>query len=193
MQRTIDLHDADLDAFRAYKDRLVDYLERFIKDLVTIGVEISALLRGVEDVDVSRLLASAARREAEDAAPGGAQAGEEEDGTDLLAVVASLNERRSGRSDRSADFRTLAVWFAQAPDDDALHRLWRSAFGIYGSRHLVLDVDTLDAREHTPVPPSTSWAQAPSLQISPRLRRTGATSVAAARIALRAASRHAVC
>ena len=55
---------------------------------------------------------------------------------DLLAVVATLNERRSGRSDRSADFRALALWFAQAPDDDALHRLWRTAFGVYGSRHL---------------------------------------------------------
>ena len=48
----------------------------------------------------------------------------------LLAVVAALNERRSGRSDRSADFRTLALWFAQAPDDPSMHRLWRVAFGL---------------------------------------------------------------
>src|SRR3954451_6903359 len=34
MQRTIDLQDAEVEAFRAYKDRLIDYLERFIKDLV---------------------------------------------------------------------------------------------------------------------------------------------------------------
>ncbi|MFJ4695958.1 DUF2397 family protein [Streptomyces sp. NPDC088766] len=37
----------------------------------------------------------------------------------LLAVVRQLNERRAGRSDRSADFRTLARSFAQAPDDAA--------------------------------------------------------------------------
>jgi hypothetical protein len=31
----------------------------------------------------------------------------------LLAVVATLNERRSNRSDRSADFRTLTTWLAR--------------------------------------------------------------------------------
>jgi uncharacterized protein (TIGR02677 family) len=218
LQRTIDLYDADVDAFCAYKDQLVDYLERFIKDLVTVGGEISGLLGELEDADVSRLLGIAARRDAEDAAPGGGdreidgedpreaayligRAGWEERWRglrqwfvsqpghpsqakllrsaarraipDLLAVVATLNERRSGRSDRSADFRALALWFAQAPDDAALHRLWRSAFGVYGSRHLILDNETLKAREEQPVPASTSWMQAPPLQISPQLRRTG--------------------
>ena len=48
---------------------------------------------------------------------------------DLLAVVALLNERRAGRSDRTADFRELAVWFAQAPDEPAMHRLWQATFG----------------------------------------------------------------
>ncbi len=218
LRRTIDLYDADVDAFRAYKDHLVDYLERFIKDLVTVGAEISGLLGELEDADVSRLLEIAARRDAEDAAPGGAdreidgedpreaayragRAGWEERWRglrqwfvsqpghpsqakllrsaarqaipDLLAVVATLNERRSGRSDRSADFRALALWFAQAPDDAALHRLWRSAFGVYGSRHLILDDETRKAREEQSVPASTSWMQAPPLQISPQLRRTG--------------------
>ncbi len=217
LRRTIDLYDADLDAFCAYKDRLVDYLERFIKDLVTIGGEIAGLLGELQAADVARLLAIAARRDAEDAAPGadtdaavddhseaafraGVEVWEErwrglrewflsERGhpsqakllrsrarqaiPDLLAVVATLNERRSGRSDRSADFRTLALWFAQAPDDAALHRLWRAAFGVHSARHLVLDQDTLLARTEQPVPTTTSWAQAPPLQISPRLRRTG--------------------
>lgn len=227
LQRTIDLHDADLDAFRAYKNHLVDYLERFIKDLVTVGAEISGLLGELEDAEVTRLLSVAARRDAEDAAPGGGDGegdgegeGKEIDGNDprevayragvaaweerwrglrqwfvsepghpsqakllrsrarqaipdLLAVVATLNERRSGRSDRSADFRALALWFAEAPDDAALHRLWRVSFGLYGSRHLVLDSDTRTAREDQPVQPSTSWRDAPPLHISPRLRRTG--------------------
>src|ERR1019366_673781 len=150
LQRTIDLYDTDVDAFRAYKDHLVNYLERFIKDLVTVGGEISGLLGELEDAEVSRLLSIVARRDAEDAAPGGGDreldgkdprelaylaglAGWEERWRglrqwfvsepghpsqakllrsrarqaipDLLAVVATLNERRSGRSDRSADFR----------------------------------------------------------------------------------------
>lgn len=217
LRRTIDLYDADLEAFCAYKDRLVDYLERFIKDLVTVGGEIAALLNGLQEADVARLLSIAARRDAEDVAPGagaevavddhreaaylaGVEVWEErwrglrewflsERGhpsqakllrsrarqaiPDLLAVVATLNERRSGRSDRSADFRTLAVWFAQAPDDASLHRLWRAAFGLHGARHLMLDHDTLLEREEQPVPATTPWAQASPLQISPRLRRTG--------------------
>lgn len=218
LQRTIDLYDADVNAFRAYKDHLVDYLERFIKDLVTVGGEISGLLGQIENAGMSRLLDIAARRDAEDVAPGGvdlasdgqdprevayladrvaweerwrglrqwfiSQPGHPSQAKllrsrarqaipDLLAVVATLNERRSGRSDRSADFRELALWFAEAPDDAALHRLWRTAFGVYGSRHLVLDDDTRKAREEQPVPASTSWMQAPPLHISPRLRRTG--------------------
>jgi uncharacterized protein (TIGR02677 family) len=54
---------------------------------------------------------------------------------DLLATISVLQERRAGRSDRSADFRTLARWFAQAPSDDDAHRLWRAAFGLAASRH----------------------------------------------------------
>jgi uncharacterized protein (TIGR02677 family) len=218
LQRTIDLYDADVNAFRAYKDHLVDYLERFIKDLVTVGGEISGLLGQIDNAEMSRLLDIAARRDAEDVAPGGVDlASDGQDSRDvayladraaweerwrglrqwfvsqpghpsqakllrsrarqaipdLLAVVATLNERRSGRSDRSADFRELALWFAEAPGDAALHRLWRTAFGVYGSRHLVLDDDTSKARAEQPVPVSTSWMQAPPLRISPRLRRTG--------------------
>lgn len=211
LHRTIDLHDADAEAFRAYKDRLIDYLERFIKDLVATGGEIATLVGAVEREGVGRLLDVAARREAEDAAPG------QGDGADdprrhefargrvrwqdrwngfrswfvsapqhpsqakvlrtqaraaiprLLHAVATLNERRAGRSDRSADFRRLARWFAQAPDDAGMHRLWRAAFGLSAARHLTVDEASLDRS----VPPQTSWAVAPSLAISPRLRRTG--------------------
>jgi uncharacterized protein (TIGR02677 family) len=215
LQRSIDLHDADADAFRAYKDRLIDYLERFIADLVTTGAEIAALVSRVEQAGVDRLLGMAAWREAADAAPGAGDGADDPRQVEfargqvlwrerwagfrawfvsepqhpsqakllrsqaraaipqLLQVVASLNERRAGRSDRSADFRTLARWFAQAPDEQATHRLWRSVFGLASARHLTVDDDTLAERTEHPVPAGTSWADAPPLRISPRLRRTG--------------------
>lgn len=216
LQRSIDLHDADAEAFRAYKDRLINYLERFIKDLVSTGSEIAALVEDIEAIGVDRLLDTAARREAEDAAPGSGDEGtddprqaEYERGQalwrdrwrgfrswfvseahhpsqakllrsraraavpQLLQVVATLNERRSGRSDRSADFRALATWFAQAPDEQAMHRLWRGAFGLQSSRHLTVDADTLTERAENPVPANTPWAEAEPLLISPQLRRTG--------------------
>jgi uncharacterized protein (TIGR02677 family) len=218
LQRTIDLYDVEIEAFRAYKDRLIDYLERFIKDLLGVGSEIAGLLNELEPADVEAVLTMVARRDAEDAAPGaGGPADDDEDPRevafaaelaawqerwqglhqwfvsqpdhpcqatllrararkaipDLLAVIAMLNERRAGRSDRTADFRELAVWFAEAPGEAAMHRLWRVAFGLHSSRHLTLDADTADARLKDPVAAATPWSEAPSLLISPRLRRTG--------------------
>jgi uncharacterized protein (TIGR02677 family) len=210
LQRTIDLHDADADVFRAYKDRLIDYLERFIKDLVSTGSEIARLIGDLERRGVDALLDIAAWREAEDAAPGASaeddpRTAEFQRGRQvwderwqgfrawfvsephhpsqakllraqaraaipqLLQMVAMLNERRSGRSDRSADFRTLARWFAEAPGEDDLHRLWRSAFGLSSARHLSANSDAAEPA----VSAQTPWAEAPALAISPRLRRTG--------------------
>lgn len=88
---------------------------------------------------------------------------------DLLATVSLLQERRTGRSDRSADFRALARWFAETSDDADAHRLWRAAFGLTPSRHLTADA----AAEQPDVPPRTSWLDAPRTEIAPRLRQTG--------------------
>ncbi|MFI5982625.1 TIGR02677 family protein [Streptomyces sp. NPDC051555] len=209
LQRTIDLHDVGEEVFLAYKDQLIQYLERFIQDLITLGGRIARLIRELEEGgSIEALLRAAAAREAADATPQEAAHAEQaayerwagrwaglaawflsRDGREsqarllrgralgavpqLLAVVRSLNERRAGRSDRSADFRTLARWFAEAPDDDARHRLWRTAFGLYPARHLTVDAETLAARVARPEPASTPWAAAAPLRISPQLRRTG--------------------
>lgn len=209
LQRTIDLHEVEEEAFLAYKDRLVQYLERFIQDLITLGGRIAHLVAELErDGRITVLLRAAAGREAADAAPEESDRAAQQahdrwavrwdglagwftsrDGREsqarllrgralgavpqLLAVVRTLGERRAGRSDRSADFRTLARWFAEAPDDDSRHRLWRTVFGLYPSRHLAVDAETLAARTAHPVPASTPWAAAEPLRISPQLRRTG--------------------
>jgi uncharacterized protein (TIGR02677 family) len=211
LQRTIDLYELEVDAFLAYKDRLIDYLERFIKDLTGTGAEIAELLDQLGEADVDRLLRLVAEREAEDAAPGSDEARTETVAAelagwrerwlglrqwfisaaghpsqakllrasalkaipDLLGVVTMLNQRRTGRSDRNADFRELAVWFAQAPNETAMHSLWQAAFGLNSARHLTVDSETAEAREASPVKPSTPWREAPRLMISPRLRKTG--------------------
>ncbi|MFD4256214.1 TIGR02677 family protein [Streptomyces sp. NPDC058534] len=209
LQRTIDLHGVEVEVFLAYKDRLIQYLERFIQDLITLGGRIALLIGELEEQGrIGVLLRLAAVREAADAAPDEAESAEARgqarwaakwvglsawfvsaDGREsqarllrgralgaipqLLAVVRQLNERRAGRSDRSADFRALARWFAEAPDDAARHRLWRAAFGLYHARHLSVDADTLADRAARPVAASTSWGEAEPLRISPQLRRTG--------------------
>lgn len=91
----------------------------------------------------------------------------------LLRAVTMLHDQRVARSDRSADLRILARWFAQTDDDRQAHRLWRSAFGLSPARHLRVDDPTLDRwHEHEPLS-ATSWLDAPPLRVSPRLRKTG--------------------
>ena len=93
--------------------------------------------------------------------------------TQLLEMVGRLNERRMARSDRSADFRTLARWFLECDGDGDAHRLWRTAFGLTPARHLVIDAETAEAWQQSPVPASTPWAEAPGMQVQARLRATG--------------------
>ncbi len=217
LQRTLELNDVNEEAFLAYKDRLIAYLERFVSELVVKSFEITEILRGFDATRLDALLEVAARREAADSAPGTAQddasAGEGQDGSDrpaavavrlgewrrrwsgveswflgdrvhpsqatllrqrarkaipdLLATVSLLQERRAGRSDRSADYRELARWFAQTVDDGDAHRLWRAAFGLSTARHLTGEASGRD------LPASTPWAQAPPVELTPRLRATG--------------------
>jgi uncharacterized protein (TIGR02677 family) len=202
LARTVELQAADATTVMAYKDKLIEYLQRFIGDLVAASGRIAESLLALEPVD--ELLAAAATREARDAAPG-----EEAEETAavaqalaawrerwsglrgwfvsgeanlsqaqrlraqarsaiprLLTAIARVNERRTGRSDRTADYRTLARWFAQTPDEAAAHRLWRAAFGLSPTRHLALTV----AAE---VAAATPWAQAPDIAIEPTLRERG--------------------
>jgi uncharacterized protein (TIGR02677 family) len=206
--RSIELQQAQASAVVAYKKRLIDYLERFIGDLVgRSGAIAQHILELSPRIDA--LLWQAAQREARDAAPGDAD--EQSDALarswqswrerwkglrrwfvssgfeppqaellrakarsaipQLLAAIGLLNERRSGRSDRSADFRTLAGWFAACSDDAQSHRLARAAFALNPARHFSLNVDTEPGAPELPA--STPWAEAPPLRIHPRLREYG--------------------
>jgi uncharacterized protein (TIGR02677 family) len=203
--RSIELQQAEASAVASYKRRLIDYLERFIGDLVRRSDTIARLIVAL-DPAIGAILAQVAEREARDAAPGDAQgevdarhlyrqswserwkglrgwflsAGHEPPQAELLrararsaipqllSAIAALNERRSGRSDRSSDFRTLAQWFAACESDGDAHRLARAAFALHPARHFSLNADS-DAE----LPASTPWADAPPLRIHPRLREYG--------------------
>lgn len=206
--RSLELQQAQADAVLAYKRRLIDYLERFIGDLVGRSGGIAQRIESLSP-RIDPLLWQAAQREARDSAPGSeaeqldanargwqawrerwtglrrwfvAHAHEPPQAEllrskaraaipQLLAAIATLNERRSGRSDRSADFRTLAGWFAACASDDEAHRLARAAFALNPARHFSLNPALQDsARE---LPANTPWAEAPPLRIHPRLREYG--------------------
>ena len=66
LQRTIDLHGITVDAFLSYKQALIDYLERFIGELVIATHEITERLREIERHRIERLLEAAAQRDVVD-------------------------------------------------------------------------------------------------------------------------------
>lgn len=202
--RSIELQRADADTLMAYKRRLIDYLERFIGDLVLRSSTIASALFDL-DARLEALLATAARREARDAAPD-AESSEavfdrklatwrerweglrawftsDRQGRpaqaellrqrarsaipQLLSAISLLNERRSGKSDRSADYQVLARWFAECESDADTHRLYRAAFALSPARHLSLLCPDDGVTATTP------WADAPPLAIHPKLRERG--------------------
>lgn len=202
---SLELQQAEANAVIAYKRRLIDYLDRFLGDLVRRSDSIAQLILQLTP-QMDSIFSLVAEREARDAAPGDLQ-----DQTDkklqqwqnwrerwkglrgwflmtgseppqaellrararaaipqLLSAIATLNERRSGRSDRSADFRMLAQWFAECTSDSHAHRMARAAFALHPARHFSLNPQVDDD-----MPASTPWADAPPLQINPRLREYG--------------------
>jgi len=206
--RSLELQQTDATALVTYKRRLIEYLERFMGDLIRRSDAIArTLLALATAIDV--VLQQVAEREARDAAPGSTEEHAEEtrhrlntwrerwkglsgwflsQGNEppqaerlrararaaipqLLSAIAAMNERRSGRSDRSTDFRVLAHWFAACGHNGDAHRLARAAFALNPARHFSLEANAEDQ-----VPAGTSWLDAPPLTINPRLREYGEAS-----------------
>jgi uncharacterized protein (TIGR02677 family) len=89
----------------------------------------------------------------------------------LTRTLARLNERRAGSADRAADFRTLARWFSTCPSEEAAHRVWQAAFGLYSARHFHLEEDDAERTG-----PGISWWEAEPAPVPVRLRTHGGTS-----------------
>src|SRR5437899_399500 len=93
LQRTIDLQEGSEDAFIAYKDRLIGYLERFIRDLVVKTADVATTLERLDGPSMDRLLGLVAAREAGDVAPG---AHPEQDAGAFVGKLADWRARWSG-------------------------------------------------------------------------------------------------
>ncbi len=66
LQRTVDLHGISVEAFLAYKEKLIDYLENFIGELVVATGRIAEAILLLETCGVSLAFTAAARRELAD-------------------------------------------------------------------------------------------------------------------------------
>jgi len=204
LARSIELQRAEVSAVMSFKTRLLDYLQRFIGDLVTRSSQIAELLSQLSPVE-SSLLQIVAERDTRNAAPDDEETNQQvlrgrlgswterweglklwflSDGKNrsqaellrastlsaiprLLQAVSLLHERRAGRSDRAADFRRLALWFAEVPTNAEAHRLWRAAFALSPARHLALAITDEKIGAHT------SWRDAPGISVLPKLREQG--------------------
>lgn len=67
LQRTIDLQGITVDDFLAYKERLIEYLDHFVNELILATSEITTLLRRLAGTGTERLLQVAADRDLADA------------------------------------------------------------------------------------------------------------------------------
>lgn len=114
----------------------------------------------------------------------------------LLERVRRIHDQRANRADRATDFLVLARWFAQAPGEPDLHRLWRTAFALSPARHLRVNPATFAAWEELPAGTRPAWEDAPPFvisiaqwergQVGPRGAPPGIIDRRAARAALRA-------
>lgn len=99
LQNTIELHGLSQEDFIAYKERLIDYLQRFIQELITLSSEIGHKLQKLESKGLRELLpavAKIARRDALD--------------TDDLILLQREEDSRQGR------WQGLRLWFLGASD-----------------------------------------------------------------------------
>lgn len=67
LQSTVELHGIELDAFFSYKDALIDYLDRFLGELVLSTSRITAALREIAALDLDRAFRLLAERDLADA------------------------------------------------------------------------------------------------------------------------------
>ncbi len=71
-----------------------------------------------------------------------------------------------GAVTRRAELITLAQAIERAPDDEAAWRIWDTAVGVFGARHLLLPADAAEDSAAT-------WANAPAAPVTARFREQG--------------------
>ncbi|WP_432095715.1 TIGR02677 family protein [Streptomyces sp. bgisy100] len=88
----------------------------------------------------------------------------------LLHMLDRITDPRRPSATTDQDFRELARWFAAAPGEDELHRLWAAAFGLTSARHAHLCHPDPEL-----ISPAESWAFAQPVEVSSLLRSSGRT------------------
>jgi uncharacterized protein (TIGR02677 family) len=203
LQRLLRADGADLAVFHEVKASTVAYLQEFLTNLDHRAHAIATRIRQVEEHGVGllhkRALAGAELPQLSGADPGPAWLEHRRarwdglrawflpaDGTQprveqlhlvarraiitLLQVLDRINESRRRTSSAAADLRELARWFTVLHEQDDLHRLWSTVFGLSPARHAHLSHSDPELASS-----SSSWREAPPVEVSPLLRSAGRT------------------
>lgn len=203
LQRLLRADGAELATFHEVKAATVAYLQEFLTNLDQRTYAITTRIRQVEDLGVGLLHqrallgAELPRLSGEDPGPAwllhrrarweGLRAWFlPDDGTrprveqlhmvarraiiTLLQVLDRIAESRRRASSAVADFRELARWFSVIPAQADLHRLWSTMFGLSPARHAHLGHPDQEL-----VSSSSSWREAPPVEVSALLRSSGRT------------------
>jgi uncharacterized protein (TIGR02677 family) len=201
LHEAIDQGEVHAEAFLAYKQAVLEYLEQFLGELSETAPRITAEIQAI-DVDGERLVLLAAEADAapsplgiQDPAEGlrrkwrGIAAWFVGDGQELatvehlraaargainriLLVLERLHEKRFRRFSRTADLLRLAGWFdGLATEEGGSERAHRLFQQAFG----LFGARHLGGLDEDPdrVQPGTSWWDAPPVPVAPNLRRTG--------------------
>jgi len=124
--RTLDLRGVDRATFLAYKEKVIDYLKRFVGDLAVLSADISRLIHALDD-SIEMYLNLVATREAEDLAPD-----MELDGTSSTEHFRERQLRQSLQHWR-AHWQGLHAWFVGTPAHPSQSSILQSR-----TRHAIL-------------------------------------------------------
>ncbi|MEU1898533.1 TIGR02677 family protein [Nocardiopsis dassonvillei] len=86
----------------------------------------------------------------------------------VIALLRQITEAQRGGVNRSTQLRHLAEWVFHTPDDGAAHALMGAAFNVRSARHLGAAHD-----DEEQIPPNTTWWDAPGVEVSVTLFRSG--------------------
>jgi uncharacterized protein (TIGR02677 family) len=201
LHEAIDQGEVHAEAFLAYKQAVLEYLEQFLGELSETAPRITAEVQLI-DVDGERLVLLAAQADEapsplgiQDPAEGlrrkwrGIAAWFVGDGQEpatvehlraaargainrILLVLERLHEKRFRRFSRTADLLRLAGWFdCLADEEGGSERAHRLFQQAFG----LFGARHLGGLDEDPdlVQPGTSWWDAPPVPVAPNLRRTG--------------------
>ncbi|GAA3226209.1 TIGR02677 family protein [Actinocorallia longicatena] len=91
----------------------------------------------------------------------------------VIALLRQISEAQRGGVNRATQLRHLAEWVFNAPDEQAAHALMSAAFNLRSARHLGGAHD-----DDEQISPQATWWEAPGIEVSISLFRTGKAPVA---------------